>query len=427
MWNSPQLSGKRRLDTWLLVMVALLLLCRTAVAVVTGDGIGWDFKDNFYRVGTELYQGHPQNLYNVDPYRGYAGAPITAYLFAPLGQWSPRIALAEFKLICALCFAVGFWMLYSLFAEAARPRLRQSLLLPAYLAAILLFEPFWFVFAVGGQSTAICFPLLVLFLRSYLSGRMGLASVALSVGILLKPFLAPVILILAFAGEWRLLILLVASGSVEAVLSLALLGLPIHLAWLTSLQQLTRQSVEAWWNNGSIWNVPDSIWVSVTFHKLIVASSTVTAWRTTIGWFRLALVPIFAFLAARTNRAGQDPIVRRRLVFDLAILFCMLQSLVVWPHYLAFLFPTLLLAAFRLAPHMPIASWLSWAALASTINTRAIPQAQELLEHLGAMPLVQGLAAGVYGSAPLLITLALFSVCCVNVVRAKQKVPGLTA
>jgi len=413
--------GLYRLGAALTAILALVLLSLTAVAILSPAGMDWDFGANYYRVGVALFHGKVNELYSVDIRVGYKGAPITAYLFAPLGAWQPRSALLVFKLICAACCALGFWVLYPLFKQTSKSRIPRAQL-PFYLAAILSCGALWFLFKAGGQSTAHCFLLIAIAYAGYVRRNLWIAAAALSIAILVKPFLAPILFVFLFARDWQFLFRLAAFMSGEIALSVMLFGFKMHQEWIRQVGRVVGLTIQVWWNNSALWNVMDCLWFATSgpgirsFYKLSDPMLT-NEWMMVMHALRIVIFAAFGVLTWRLTRLHGGIEARRAIIFDAAILFCMIESPVVWPHYLLLLFPSLILAAARFGEGQRTVAVLGILAIVSTLSTLSHSAQNWVLDLLRSHVVLEGLAAGILGSVTLWITVACFAVSCAIEIR----------
>ncbi len=406
----------------LAAVLTAILLTLASVTILSPTGLNWDFGANYYRVGSALFHGKINELYSVDFRVAYKGAPITAYLFAPLGAWEPRPALFVFKLMCAVCCSLGFWALYPLFKETSKPRIPSAFQLPFYLTAILTCGALWFLFAAGGQSTAHCFLLLAVAYAGYARGNLWMSAAALSFAILLKPFLAPILIVFLCAGDWPFLFRLAASISVEMALSVALFGFQIHQEWVHQLSSVVGLTIQVWWNNSAIWNVLDCLWFATSgpgirsFYKLSDPMLTNT-WMLAMHALRISFLGLFGVLVWRIARLSGGIEARRAVIFDAGVVFCMIESSVVWPHYLLLLFPTLILTSVRIGNGKRAVPLLGTLAILSTLSVLSHGLQNRILDLLKSNTIMEGLVAGIFGSATLWITLACFALACVIEIR----------
>lgn len=166
------------------VLVGLIVLGCLA-GVVTPAGIGWDFA-NFYDTGRRVAAGQLADIYDATtPIAGeqpsteldFFGTPLSALLYAPLALFGPQAALVVFKLECTLAMWAGLYLLYRFTRRTADPEVVASgRLLALFAGAALLFQPFWTIYRVGGQSMPTVFLLLVAGLVAHVRGNVKASS-----------------------------------------------------------------------------------------------------------------------------------------------------------------------------------------------------------------------------------------------------------
>lgn len=331
-------------------LLVLVLVVRAVLSVSVSSGLHWDFV-NFFNAGSRVYVGDIESLYvsasveGEQPELQYVGFPLTAYLLAPLGAFEASISLRLFKLACALCLSIGLVALYrhlrSSFPRAWPPGAGAVL----FACWVLAFEPFWFVFVVGGQTTPFGFMLLVLFVHLFVTGRLWPAAGCLALAILVKPFLALMGFVFLFSGRWGLLARLAVWGAAAAVLSVALLGWQPHVEWVEILLQESSHRWSArWWNNASVTNYLANFWTYGTSPPREVGITAIPpAFQVLFPAYKAFALGLFGWLSVRVARADLTAPGRAHSICVLAILFPMHFSTLVWPHYLEFLFVALAL------------------------------------------------------------------------------------
>jgi Glycosyltransferase family 87 len=397
-----------------LVLIALLAT-RTLLKIVSGAGMSWDFV-NFYNAGRRIFEGQLSNLYAPPlPVAGepaaangllqYVGFPISALVFAPLGALPARWALVALKAACAVCFGLGLVVIYQHCRERVGGIWRSDAALCIYLILILLFEPFWFVFAIGGQATPLAFLLLAVTMVAYTAGRFWPAAACLSVVILMKPAMALAGMIFVFAGAWPLLTRLTACLAAEATLSWMVFGWQRHLEWVQMVFQESRRWAVPWWNNSAILGAVANWWIYAGRAKFDPVSAP-AGFGQVQAVLRVLLVVQFFWMVRRARGPEWTPEGRRQHQVLLALLFPLFFSTVVWPHYLAIAFiPLVVLAAhFSLLPRL--GRLLLVAAFLSTIRTNLRVTAW-LTDALPSDRLLRILLMSLFGASTLLLMLTL--------------------
>jgi len=355
LWSS------RFVQAALLLLVVGLLGVRFVRGAMSDAGLNWDFA-NFYNVGARMLCGESGNIYKYDsPVCGqppaldnraeYVGFPLSAYLFTPLGAFSPRTGIAIFKTFCLLCYAAGFALLYLHFARRTASGARFDLHPIVYLFMVLFFEPAWRILPIGGQSTAMVFLLLVLFLQAYTAKRYWLAAIFLSLAGLLKPFLATVALTFLLARNWQFLAALVATSGLEALLSLFLFGWRSHVEWFKIVLQESSRWAIPWWYHTSITGILGNVWIYLQHPEGIWAPMPVSL-RIAQTICRIVLVLVLGYAVRKQSLSDWPEDEKQHYLVCWSIVFALSFPGIVWEHYWAFLFIPLvyLFAQFNALP-----------------------------------------------------------------------------
>jgi hypothetical protein len=215
------------------------------VGVLVPAGAGWDFA-NFYDTGHRVAAGQIADVYDpVSAIDGAApqggmrfwGTPISAVFYAPLSWFSPGTALILFKVQNVAAFVASFVLLYVLsrrFADGPHPAREQFAAVFAFLC--LVYQPFWTVFRVGGQTTPTVFLLFTIALFCHVYSHHWTAAACLVLASLIKPALAPALLCLVILAGWSFLVKIGVLAAAAGLASVALLGWPIHLTFLDAVR-----------------------------------------------------------------------------------------------------------------------------------------------------------------------------------------------
>jgi uncharacterized membrane protein len=323
--------------------LGLIVVCVVAALVIPA-GEGWDFA-NFYDTGRRVAAGQLRDIYDptsliagAEPQGKMAfwGAPASAWLYVPLSFLPPDAAMIAFKLIAVLATTAALVLLYRLtreFVEDEPEARARFAVLFAFL--VLLFQPFWTIYRVGGQTTPMALLLLVLAMTTYVRERYLAAAVWLVLMVLVKPAFLVIPVFLALVSGRRFLVSLVGVGAVAALGSIAIFGWPIHREFLEILRRGSEKP-SPWPFNSSVYIVADAF-------RTIKDSIPV---RGSGGLFpgllrvclKLLVVGTFMAIMIQSYRESWPPARRRLFNFLMAIAFCLLISQVVWEHYLALLF-----------------------------------------------------------------------------------------
>lgn len=345
---TPMTADSATRHRLLLRLLLGAILVGALAALVVPAGLGWDFA-NFYDTGRRVAAGQLQDIYNptsliagVDPQGKMAfwGAPISAWFYVPLSFLPPSVALFTFKLIAVLATAAALVLLYRLtrrwVEDSPGRQVRYALV---FATLVLIFQPFWTIYRVGGQTTPLVLLLLVLGMTSYVKENYLATAIWMVLAVLIKPAFIIVPGFLALVSGRRYLVNLVAVGAVVGLASIALLGWPIHREFLEILRRGS--------DKPSPWPFNSSLYIIADAFRPIADSIPI---RRTGGWFpdlmrillKLLVVASVVMVMVQSYRHSFSEIRRRLFNFLMAISFTLLISQVVWEHYLAVLFVPLI-------------------------------------------------------------------------------------
>jgi len=414
--NPFNLSSAAVQNRWLIVL-SLLLAVRCAIAVTSTSGMGLDFA-NYYNTGSRVIQGEATNIYQPhSPIGGqphkiktlttvdYAGFPLSSVLFAPLGFFEPRAGILVFKMFCAACLLAALILLYRHFADVRATSANADGDLVPYVLILLMFEPLWLIFTVGGQATAVTFLLLVVFLNFYVRNALSAAALSLSLAILIKPFLGVFVLVFLFAGEWRFLFWLGGALAAESLVSAGLFGLDLHWEWLRVVREKSGYWIEDWWYNASPLSFATNVGRKAYHYTSVERPRSLTLFFLA---YRLALITFCGILVRRFARQVQNIAVRRRAYAFLGIALALSFPGIVWEHYVTFLLMPFFFLIWRRNSLPVYVRVLTFAA--SLLTARAnIMFARDVSVLVGReVPLFRLALLCLYGSGTLIVTLLLW-------------------
>ncbi len=320
-----------------------LILLGCVAGILVPAGLGWDFS-NFYDAGRRVASGQIAEIYDTSALIGgqppqgqmrFWGTPISAVFYAPLAAFPPRAALIVFKVQNVIAYGAALGLLFLFCRRFVAPLSSARWEFAAIFAGLtLIYQPFWTVFRVGGQTTATVLLLIVGGVILHTGGRLWGSAVCMVVAALIKPALAPALLFLLCVSGLRFLrnttIILAAVG----LGSITLLGWPVHQAFLHRVLTEGRASFP-WYHNSSLFIVTDSLrsWATATTGDLLVTGAT---------WVLKAVVlATVGYLILKSRGLNWALAARRHFHFMLAVAFFLLWSPTLWEHYLAVLFPFL--------------------------------------------------------------------------------------
>jgi hypothetical protein len=385
------------------------------VGIAMPAGLGWDFA-NFYDTGRRVMAGEFHNLYDEfssiagQPPQGnmrFYGVPLSAYFYVPLSWFGSTTASTLFKLQGCLALAVGLWFLYLHSQQfVTTDGARQGWFAAWFAAAALIYQPFWTIYRVGGQTTPTVFLLLVAALWAHCQGRVLATAFLWTLVILIKPaFVLPAGL-LAVASGLPLCLGMAVCGLAAAAVSVALVGWEVHRDFLDLMLTSAQTSVGWVYNSAAT--------VALENLRLIDDPEPVNlrpAWLTRfVDAVRLVVGLLFLVNAWRTyHRARAEGRSSARLVIYLtALVFGLALMPIVWEHYLSVLFPPFI---YVLAVHDRLprgARTLNWLALAL-----AAPQSlivvQWLHDRWQVRSWPEAIAVGLVKGGPLLLTIWLWT------------------
>lgn len=331
----------RRLTFWCIG----LILSGCLAGILVPAGLGWDFA-NFYDAGRRVAAGQIADIYDTtsliagEAPQGqmrFWGTPISAVLYAPMSGLSPEAALIAFKVQNVLAYAAALGLLFAFcqrFLPPGTPARWEFAALFTFLC--LIYQPFWTVFRVGGQTTATVFLLLVGGLVLHTGGRFWGSAACVVLATLIKPALAPALLFLLCVSGLRYLRNTVVILGVVGLLSLVMLGWPVHQAFLNRV--LTEgQAKFPWYHNSSLFILAEALrsWLPgrTAAGDLLVTTATYA--------LKAIVLATFGYLVVKSRTRRWPDAARRHFHFVLAIAFFLLWSPTLWEHYLAVLFPLL--------------------------------------------------------------------------------------
>ncbi len=326
-------------DAGRLRLVLALIVVLATIGILVPAGPGWDFA-NFYDTGSRAAAGQMADLYHPDrPIDGHApqggmaywSPPLSAYFYVPLALLPPLAALTVFKLFGTAAWMTAVWLLVRQHVRhvgAAPGAADRYRLLVA--AGVLVFQPIWAIYRVGGQTTPFVFLLFTVALGAHMRGRAWGTAVASATACLVKPAFALVPAWLVLMSSWRTLMALAAVAAAVGLLGLAVAGVPLHLEFLDVVRRGAAGGFP-WPFNSSLYVVGESLklagpdWSAAAGAAMLLLKVAVVAAVGAAAW------------TARTLDA--PPAARRHCHMLLAITGALLMSQVVWEHYLQLLLP----------------------------------------------------------------------------------------
>jgi hypothetical protein len=400
------------------LLILFLILAGSGVGIVVPAGSGWDF-GNFYDTGRRVIAGQIQDIYHAERLIGgepphgkmrFWGTPISAWLYAPLGYLSPTWALIVFKIQNTLAYFVALLLLYfhnrkfvgGLFPlDKTQDKLAQAKFAALFAFLSLIYQPFWTVYRVGGQTTPSLFLLFTLALLSHTGGQLFLSALCLILACLIKPSFITALIFLTCISGLRFFGYVVAIFSFIGLVSLSTMGWNLHKEFLILMGEGTRK-LSPWFYNSSLSVTLDNF-------KIFLGPESLSPFRSvvfTLGLWGIKAIVIgtFIYLIFQSRSQKWFPATRRHFDFLMAVSFSLLISQVVFEHYLA---PLFLLLIYVVVSHRSF----SYRALIliGAIFLLAIGQNLILIDflrnHFKLDSPPELLLMGLFKSGPLLLTL----------------------
>ncbi|MBI5084286.1 MAG: DUF2029 domain-containing protein [Acidobacteria bacterium] len=359
-----------------------LLVAGNIAGILVPAGLGWDFA-NFYDTGRRASAGLFDDLYHPErPILGAApqgtlafyGTPLSAWFYVPMSWLPPGQALLWFKIQNALAFAVALGVLFLEFRRLSPPdQYSQARFAAGFACAALLYQPFWTVYRVGGQTTPTVLLSIALALSAHLRARFGWAALAWVVAILIKPAFGPGLILLAGFSGWRFFFSIAGFSAVAGLLSVVTTGWAVHRDFLEMLRN-NAALVYPWFYNSSIY---------------LLTGEGALSWT-----LKLAALASFLWMLHRRRPGPREKV-------TMALFFALLFASTVWEHYLALLFPFFCFAIARGANWSPSVRWTVAAMFALAASQNLIlalllrdhfPSAEFIWKVWKAAPLLLGWA-----------------------------------
>lgn len=343
-------GDKARLYHHLTILLLAMIAAATVAGIVVPAGIGWDFA-NFYDTGRRAAAWQIADLYNAESLiagqqpqgkLAFWGAPISALFYAPLGWFSAESALMVFKIQNALALFAALWLLYRhcrQFVEQSKTA--QWRFAAMFAGLVLIYQPFWSIYRVGGQTTPTVFLLFTIALLSHTKKQFRVSAACIALALLIKPGFAFVLLPLVLVCGRKFLQELAFTLIAVGLVSILLLGWEVHAQFLQTMLQGMK--------NAYPWLYNSSLYVTAENLKLLAEPPVDARWLgIPVAMVKLAMVALFGWLYWQSRKQDWPTAARRHFDFLMAVTFCLMISQTVWEHYLEVLF---LLLAYLAAVH----------------------------------------------------------------------------
>ncbi len=337
-----RIPGIYRVSVWTSLC---LVVAGCIIGIIVPAGLGWDFA-NFYDAGRTVAAGQLDSLLKTDkgliagqPPQGlldFWGTPISAWLYAPLSHFKPETALVIFKLQNVLAYAAALLVLFFHARGFARTdnlsRWRFALF---FSVLVLLYQPFWTVFRVGGQTTATVLLLLCVALALHGRLRYGWSSLLFVAAVMIKPALATGLLFLMLVSSRVFALYALTWIGITGIVSVAVMGWDIQMEFVTKM--LTGAGLNSHWTyNSSIYSIFGAL--QTLFQQQGAVPVREPVFNMLQLLVKICVVITFVYVLVKTRYKLATEFARAHFNFLLAVLFFLLISQTLWEHYLSFLF-----------------------------------------------------------------------------------------
>lgn len=333
---------------FLTILFVFFILAGSVIGIITPAGLGWDFA-NFYDTGrrvaarqiADIY--HPESEINGQPPQGkmqFWGTPISAVFYVPLSYFSARTASIIFKIENTLAIFITLLLLFfhnrRLIPNDQEAQAKYGALF-TFLA--LIYQPFWTVYRVGGQTTPTVLLLLTIAFLAYIANKEFLSALMVVLAILIKPAMVWIVLVLAVVSGRDFLKYLTINLTVLGVLSLLVLGWDIHLEFLQRMLKGLSKAFPWFYNS--------SLYVTFDNFRVLYHAGNLSGWQQLIlkifqGVLKLSVIGSIGYFIGQARKFNWQQTARRHFYFLMALSFFFLFSQTIWEHYLSILFIVLI-------------------------------------------------------------------------------------
>jgi hypothetical protein len=325
-------------------LFASLIILGSLAGIVVPAGLHWDF-GNFYDAGRRILAGQADSLYtphsliagqSPQATTGFWGTPLSAYLYVPMALLAPRWGLMFFKVETAVFNIAALLLLYFHNRRFVnQDAVSQGRFAATFAFLSLIYQPIWTAFRTGGQTTPIVFFLLAVALLATSSVRTFLTALAFGFAVMIKPALITAIVVFVALSGFRLFRYLFFVFLCTGLLSLAVLGWPVHAAFLQLMLKGSGNAVPWFYNSGlyvtfenmKLLAPPDS-WPRLHEAFLNVLKAAL----------KLGVLASMVVIVYRSRKRPWTHAARSHFNFLMAICFFCLQGHIVYEAYLTFLF-----------------------------------------------------------------------------------------
>jgi len=341
-------SAPQQKYRYLTLLFTFFILAGSLIGIVTPAGLGWDFA-NFYDTGRRAAAGQVQDIYlpeteiNGQPPQGkmqFWGTPISAMFYVPLSYFSARTASIMFKIENTLAIFVTLLLLYFYNRQfIPNDRIAQAKFGALFSFLALIYQPFWTVYRVGGQTTPTVMLLLTIGFLAYVANKNFSAALMAALAILIKPAMVWIVVVLALVSGRDFFKYLMINLMVLGVLSLLVMGWEIHLEFLQRMLKGLSKSFPWFYNS--------SLYVTFDNFRVLYHAGDLSGWQQLIlkilqGILKLSVVASIGYFILQARKFNWQTTARRHFHFLIALSFFFLFSQTIWEHYLSILFIVLI-------------------------------------------------------------------------------------
>lgn len=343
---------------WLGIFFVAAMLAGSIAGIVIERGIGLDFA-NFYDAGQKANAGQFTDLY--DPFARIDGEkplgnmtffslPAASYLFAPFAVFAPKTALVLFKIQSTAFIFASLVLVYLQTRKLAGTEPgKRAVFFAIFTGAALLFQPFWTIYRVGGQTTPLILFLFLVGLSCFMRKSNWCTAACYVLIVMIKPIFAPGLILLFLFSDNRFRVASVVLSGAAAGLSFLFLGWDVHMLFLAKLAEESAQLVIPYFNSHMFAWV-DPLFLSLDDYKEL--SALPGGVRILTLALRVAVIGGLVFMLIEMRRGDYSQKARAHFTFVLSMMVPLILSPLVWAHYLVIFFVPLaqMLAARRFFP-----------------------------------------------------------------------------
>ncbi|MHC4594399.1 MAG: glycosyltransferase 87 family protein [Planctomycetota bacterium] len=326
------------------MLFILLILIGSIIGILVPAGLGWDFA-NFYDAGRRAAAGQINDLYEPESLIGgeqpqghmaFWGTPLSVFMYVPLSWFSPESALTIFKIQNTIVYFTAFLVLFIFNRKfVVNSYIKQWRFTAVFVFLCLIYQPFWTVYRVGGQTTPTVLLLFSLALVAHTKARFILSSLLLVIAVMIKPAFITALVFLICVSGLRFFASTVAFLLLTGLTSIVVMGWSINQEFISRMLQ-GATATYPWYYNSSLYIFIEHLRLLAQsgsdslLHSALFPLSFIIIKALIVGTF------IFIFLKSRTQALSQEA--KNHFHFLMGVVFFLLISQTIWEHYLSVLF-----------------------------------------------------------------------------------------